>query len=122
MNKNKKIIITCLTILVALIVLVLMIRNPDVKQTPEPTAPASHSEPTKPPPKEMDTSHEKVIEIVDDISKEIGNQAPAILQRLADFWNWFEQFPTMYAVILLVVALVIIAAFANGNKHRGKGR
>ena len=119
--------------LLALIVAVLLIRDPAQKLAPasqkvETHAPTATPAPLTPPekPKTMDDSHKKVAGIIDDASSAIVKEAPGLWARMQDSWNWMMGFDAKHAIILIVVVLlavgVIVNQAAGGNKNTRKQR
>lgn len=128
MSKNRKVIFASVGILLALIMAVVMIRDPAVKvapapqeyETPVPTkSPASASEK----PKELDDNQKKVAEIIDSASDAVVREAPGIWSRIVDSWNWVMAFDAKHAIILIVVVLFAVGIIVNhngGNKNKRK--
>lgn len=120
MSKNRKVIIASVGIILALIVAVLMIRDPASKVTQEPPkietpAPASKAFPATERPKDMDDSHQQIAGIIDDASNAVTEQAPGIWNRMVDYWNWIMEFDAKHAIILIAVILVVVGVIVNGN-------
>ncbi|QHW35454.1 hypothetical protein GZH47_31650 (plasmid) [Paenibacillus rhizovicinus] len=126
MSKNRKVILASVGVLLALIVAVLMIRDPAPKvkqatppkiETPAPTQ--------KPAPvttdKDMDDSHQVVAGIIDDASNVVSEKAPGVWKRMVDYWNWLMEFDAKYAIILIVVGVVVVGVIVNGN-NASKGK
>lgn len=122
MSRNRKVIFASVGVLLALILAVLMIRSPVEKQVaPEPSPKQVITpSPQVTPSKELDDSHQKVAGIIDDASAAVVSEAPNMWGRVKDSWNWFMEFDTKHAIILIGVLVFVLGILATGN-HRGGG-
>ncbi|MDH6374277.1 hypothetical protein M2444_006127 [Paenibacillus sp. PastF-3] len=124
MTKNKKVAITCVSVLFILIAAVLLIRSPS-KLDNSASDPPAISTKTKPLPTPTVTehpttpsdSHEKVAEIIDYSSNAIVNEIPGLWARIQDSWRWLMVLDTKHALILVFVVIFIISlCFGKKNK------
>jgi hypothetical protein len=120
LSKNRKVVFASVGALLALIVAVLMIRDPALKSTTAPPqvespAPTTEPAPATDKPKEMDDSHKQVAGIIDDASDAVVAKAPGLWNKIVDYWNWLMAFDTKHAIILITVLLVVVGVIANGN-------
>jgi hypothetical protein len=122
LSKNSKVIFASVGVLVALIVVVLMIRSPVKKQvTPEPTEQTVTPAPTQKAaskPKEMDDSHNKVTEVIDDASAAVVKEAPNMWAKIVHSWNWFMGFDAKHAIILIGGMVFIFGIIVSGGKGK----
>ncbi|MEK5400258.1 hypothetical protein [Paenibacillus sp. FSL K6-2859] len=123
MTKNKKVAITCVSVLFILIAAVLLIRSPSKLNNSASDPPAIST--TKPLPTPTVTeqpttpsdSHEKVAEIIDYSSNAIVNEIPGLWARIQDSWRWLMVLDTKHALILVFVVIFIISlSFGKKNK------
>lgn len=123
MSKNKKVIIASVGILFALIIAVLIIRDPVPSENKEPTkieTPAPTVTDIAETPKPMDDSHEQVAGIIDDASKAVTDQVPGIWSKIKDYVNWLLEFDTKHAIILLAVIFIVVGVLVNGSNANRK--
>ncbi|MGU3473138.1 hypothetical protein ACLBWT_18570 [Paenibacillus sp. D51F] len=121
MSKNKKVIFASVGVLLALILAVLLIRNP-VEKIVAPEPPAKVETPAAPQdnykPNEMDESHKKVASIVDEASAAVVREAPGLWGRVVDTWDWFMGFDAKTAIILIAVMVFVFGILATGGRSK----
>lgn len=122
MSKNNKVIIASVGVLVALILAVLLVRNPAQPQT-APVVPKKEVStpipvPTLTPKKEVSDTHKKVAAIIDDTSAMAVKSAPGIWAKVTQFWDWLMAFDTKHAIILIAVLVFVVGFLINGDRNR----
>ncbi|WP_090647758.1 hypothetical protein [Paenibacillus sp. UNC496MF] len=120
MRKNMKVVFISVGALLALIMAVLMIRDPaprDEQHSTKIERPVTTSKPAPEDgtPKEMDGSHQFVAGIIDDASHAVADKAPGVWSRMVDYWNWLMEFDAKYAIILILVGVMVVGVLINGN-------
>ncbi|PYY30990.1 hypothetical protein [Paenibacillus illinoisensis] len=133
MKKNTKVVLISISLLILLTALFLFIRTPSQntkqqevpQQTTEPTVQAS-PENNSPPVtdeevKDRDQSHEKVENIIDQATRIVVDRAPGFWDKVKNTGNWFMEFDTKYALILLGVS-VLIFSVVGGEGSRKKNK
>lgn len=122
MSKNKKIVLASVGVLFILIATVLFIRSPGHAIEPPKEPPKQAIERQNPAPiKEhtgRDDSHEKVEKVIDSASNVVTEQAPGLWLKVVDTFNWFMEFDTKYALILLGFCLLVIAVLQGGSNKK----
>lgn len=105
-----------------LIATVLFIRSPGHAIEPPKEPPKQAIERQNPAPiKEhtgRDDSHEKVEKVIDSASNVVTEQAPGLWLKVVDTFNWFMEFDTKYALILLGFCLLVIAVLQGGSNKK----
>lgn len=150
MEKQKKIMITSLGVVVLLIVAVMVLRQP--QQSVDSTAsisgkpkqqasaqgslqsspqPATKQLETKtnvspsPPSRKQDESHEKISGILDTVSDTVSSKAPSLWDGVKNAWNWLLAFDTKHLVVLVIIIFVFLGSIGNvssGSKKKENGR
>ncbi|MBE3650812.1 hypothetical protein [Paenibacillus polymyxa] len=151
MEKQKKIMITSLGVVVLLIVAVLVLRQPqqDVDSTaaisgtskqqvsvkentqsaPKPAAEQQRKSKTDVSPSptlpKQDESHEKVTGILDMLSDTVSSKVPSLWDGVKNAMDWLLAFDTKHLVILAIIIFVFLGSIGNvgsGSKKKENGR
>lgn len=122
MNKNKKIILVTVGVMLVLILSVLLIRSPAAdKPASAPTPPKQVEQTTATPApaqKDYDDSHQKVDEMIDDATAALVERAPGMWGKIEHFWDWLTGFKTYHAIILILVLFFLVGVvFNDKNKN-----
>ncbi len=151
LEKQRKIMITSLGVVVLLIVAVLVLRQPqqgvdstaaisgapkqqesvkeNTQSAPKPAAEQQKKSkidvspsPTMP---KQDESHEKVTGILDTLSDTVSSKVPSLWDGVKNAMNWLLAFDTKHLVILAIIIFVFLGSFGNvgsGSKKKENGR
>lgn len=87
--------------------------NTDPKQIPDP----AHLAPSQ----EQDSSHEKVIEVIDTAAQGVQKTAPAFFERVKGAANWFLSFDTKYFAIVAIVSVILIGSMGARKEKSDRG-
>lgn len=120
MSKNKKVILATIGILVSIILAVLIIRSPSGKTVSVEPIPeqVEIQTPIVEKTKELDETQQKIAGFLDETSSVVVKEAPNLWGRVVNTWNWFMEFDTKHAIILLASLVFILGIIATGGKKR----
>lgn len=133
MKKNTKVVLISISLLILLTALFLFIRTPtqnrDQQEVPQQTTePTVHASPennsthvTDDEVIDRDESHEKVENIIDQATSIVVERAPGFWEKVKNTGNWFMEFDTKYALILLGVSVIIFSVLGGeGSRKKNK--
>lgn len=67
---------------------------------------------------DRDESHEKVENIIDQATSIVVERAPGFWEKVKNTGNWFMEFDTKYALILLGVSVIIFSVLGGEGSRK----